>query len=427
MIEKFRNSAGIATLSALIALTAPAFAQLVPQADVQKIDALVNDEVISAYDVNQRINLLAAVTGTQYSEQELPRLREQVRRNIVDEKLQLQEAREFEVEVSENELSQAFVRVASNFNMNPEQFQQFLDQNGSGQDAIVHQIRAQIAWDSVVNGRLRPQISVGDEEVEILIERMESRAGEFEYRLSEIVLIVPNPSQEAVQRDTATLIVERIKAGVPFAALAEQFSQSSTAAVGGDMGWLGEDQLTPTLASRVTSLDVGGVSDPVRTPGGFHILSMQDRRRIMSLDPLDMQLDLQQLVFLFDESTTQEVANEVAERWNGEALSINSCETLPETAERIGASNHSNIGLLKLRDLPLQLRPTLEALEVGQAAKPVASNDGIRIIVLCGRQEPEIQKPDFDQIMNQLESQRLSMMSRRYLRDLRRDAIVDYR
>lgn len=117
---------------------------------LQKIEALVNDEVISAYDLQQRLGLVVAATGGVRNQEELLRLREQVLSSMVDEKLQLQEAAEFEVEVSQAEIDDAYIRVAVNFNQSPESFEGFLGQYGSSKNSLTSQLRAEFAWQTLV-------------------------------------------------------------------------------------------------------------------------------------------------------------------------------------------------------------------------------------------------------------------------------------
>lgn len=396
--------------------------------EVQRVAVLVNDEPISLYDINQRLAFAVATTGGVQSEEQFARLRSRVVNQLVDEKLQIQEANEMEVPVDDAEVEDFFANWADAFNQNPDEFAAFLRQMGTSKDALTNQIRAQIVWERLVSGRFRNQAAVGDGEVEEVLDRLEDNAGQFEYRLSEILLIVDNPRRENDIREVAMGIYNQLENGANFQTLASQFSQSATAAAGGDLGWLAESQMSEDLVSAVKGLNVGQYSRPIRSAGGFYIVQLRDRRRILSVDPLDVQLRLRQ-VYLPFEGLSQERATQLLDRAATAASEVDGCSaSLGSQIAALGEEFQSGeLGLLRLRDMTGQLRGALEDLDVGEASEAIVTNDGMRIFYVCEKIEPELQKPSFDQVQRRLEGQRLAMMGRRYLRDLRRDAIIDYR
>lgn len=420
-------------LAGLIAVLTAAFSLLAifpvsSQEVLQKIEALVNDEVISAYDVQQRMGLVVAATGGVRNQEELMRLRDQVLGSMVDEKLQLQEAAEFEVEVTPAELDDAYYRVSANFNQTPEGFEGFLKQYGSSRRSLTEQLRAEFAWQTLVRGRLGSQVSISDEDVEAAIEQMKANKGKYEYRLSEIYLILDSPSRADIVRQRANRLIKQVQEGAQFQVVARQFSESATAARGGDLGWVAEGQMAPEVEAAVSNLGLLDISEPVATPGGFYVLQLRDRRRILSADPLDAQIDITQVVYPFTNTTTQEQVDAWVDRAKQLRTTVNSCDQIESFTQQLGEGTvHRNIGFISLRDLGPALAAALDVLEEGVPSEAVAAQDGVRVFFLCGRRQPDIKPPDFDSVYGKLQEQRLSMMARRYLRDLRRDAIVDYR
>ena len=416
------TAAAAIMLSGLLAL--PAQAQQI----IQKIEALVNDEVISAFDVLQRMGLVVAASGGVNTEQELMRLQQQVLRTLVDERLQLQEAAEFEVEIPEEEIDEAYSRIAISFNQTAENFEAFLGQYGASKITLVNQLYAEFSWQTLVRGRLGQQISVTDEEVEAEIARIESNTGNYEYRVSEIYLIVGRPSDDArVKATTEGLLKQLREGGAAFNLVARQFSEAASAARGGDLGWLSADQMQPAIAEVITNLELLLVSGPVRTPGGYRILALTDRRRVLSLDPLDTLLDIHQVLMAFTQETTQETADAWIAKATAESLKVKSCDDIETLAAALESETFGPLAEVPIRGLTPDLRGLLRSLEDGTPSQPVVSQDGVRIFFVCGRREPEITPPDFDEIYGRLQEQRISMVARRYLRDLRRDSIVDYR
>lgn len=394
----------------------------------QRIVALVNDEPISAYDVVQRLRLTIASIGGVRNQQQFARLQQQVVRNMVDDKLKLQEAKNFELVISDEEANDAFSRQAESLGQTPEEFEQTLLRMGVAKDTYLEQMKAEIAWGELVNGRLGRFASVSDEEVEHEIERLKANAGQPEYHLAEIFLLVDNPRREAEIRATAERIVAQIRQGGRFEGFAEQFSQSATAAAGGDMGWVTLDLLSPELAKVVQSLPLEGVSDPVRTGGGFYILQLRDRRRVLEADPLDVALDVQQVFLPLDLATASEAEQiSAVDRIEAAQKGISSCDEIPAFAARLAGAQRGALGKITLRELPAGLRNLIADIEIGKPSKPARMQDGFRVFFVCDRVAPEVTMPSYDEIADQLERQKLAMMARRYLRDLRRDAIVDYR
>lgn len=401
--------------------------QAVPQEILQKIEVLVNDEIISAYDLRQRLGLVIISTGGVSNQEELDRLTEQVLKSMVDERLQLQEAASFELVIPEAQLEDAFQRVAANFGQTPQQFDATLVQYGSSRRSLFDQLRAEFAWQELVRGRLGVQVVISDEEVEATLDQMEENTGKFEYRISEIYLIVDIPSRDTFVLQRAQRLIQQMNDGAQFQAVARQFSESATAARGGDLGWMAEGRMALEIETAVRNMDVLDVSPPIRSAGGYYVVQLRDRRRILSADPLDLELEVHQIAYTFDPESTRELTDAWIIKANAVRANYNGCEFIPQMAEELGVTTFGSAGFISLRNLGAELRGQLEPLEIGVPSPPVASADAIRIFFVCSKRQPEIEKPSFDVVFGQLEEQRLAMMARRYLRDLRRDSIVDYR
>lgn len=407
----------------------PAFAQQAQQQAQQQplnsIEVLVNDEPISSFDINQRLRLVIAISGGVSTQEEFLQVREQVIRSMVDERLQMQEAAEVELTIEDAQLDEFFDRRAESVGQDPEQFATALQSIGSSKQSMQAQMEAEIAWSQLVQGRLGSFVSVSDEEVEDFIQRIYDNRGKFEYRLAEIVLLADTPEQAAAVEANAKQLVEQIRGGATFGDIAQQLSASSTAAVGGDLGWITVDDLDPSYQEQVVNNEVGDVLDPIRTPGGYIILAVRDRRRVLTVDPLDAQVVLRQLHLGTDDLAEKRTQYEAVV--SGLKDTTTTCGEVPGLANEAGVTSQIEIAPLRLRDLQGTIRNRVETLEVGQATDIIELEDGLRVLVLCDKVEPVVQEPDFDAVYNQIEQQRLSMMARRYLRDIRRDAIVDYR
>jgi peptidyl-prolyl cis-trans isomerase SurA len=395
---------------------------------LRKPTAIVNGDIITRTDIEQRLALIVAANGGQrVPPEELERLRAQVLRNLIDETLQIQEARGNKIEVTPQEIEQSYERVARNFKRTTPQMTTYLAGIGSSETSIKRQIHGELAWNRLLRRRVEPFVNVGQEEVQSIIDRLNASKGQQEVRVGEIFLsATPENAQEVATN--ARRIIDQIRQGGSFQAYARQFSEASTAAVGGDLGWVRPEQLPDTLAGAARDMQIGTLAGPIQVPGGFSILYMTDKRQVLTADPRDATLSLRQLALSFPPGTTQQQATERAAELANQTRSIAGCGAATEVAQRLGAEVVDN-DQIRIRDLPIQLQDLMINLQVGQATPPFGSpQDGVRVLVLCGRDEAEAaQGPSFDRIMAQLEEQRVNMRARRYLRDLRRDAVVDYR
>jgi peptidyl-prolyl cis-trans isomerase SurA len=394
--------------------------------NVRKATAIVNGTIITGTDIDQRLALIITANGGKVSDEEKERLRLQVLRNLIDETLQIQEAAANDIKVDKGEVEQSYERVAANFRRNPNDFDKYLREQGSSSASIKRQIEGELAWNRLLRRNVQPFVNVGEDEVRSVVDRMNAAKGSDEFRIGEIYLSATPENSEQIAAN-ARNIIEQIKQGGSFAAYARQFSEASTAAVGGDLGWVRPAQLPEELARAATDMTVGQIAGPIQVAGGFSLIYIMDKRKVLTADPRDGIMSLKQLSLQFPAGTTKEQANSKAAAFAAAAKDIKGCGAADQVGKTIGADVVDNDGV-KIRDLPPQLQDMLLGLQIGESTPPFGSvQDGVRVLVLCGRDEPQSAgAPSFDQIMAQMEDERVNKRARIYLRDLRRDAVIDY-
>ncbi|MAB45800.1 MAG: peptidylprolyl isomerase [Sphingomonadaceae bacterium] len=390
--------------------------------------AVVNGFVITQTDIDQRVALLLAANERPVSEQEMIRVRMQVLRNLIDETLQIQAALSQEIEVSQAEVDQTYARVAAqNFGQEPGKMDDYLASIGSSPAALKRQITGELAWNNLLRRNVAPFVNISTDEVNEMIERMEASRGTEEYRLGEIYLSATPETSSAVE-DNARKIVEQLRQGGSFVAYARQFSEASTAAVGGDLGWIQLPQLKNEQLEQVASeMTPGQLVGPIAIPGGYSILYLIDRRQVLMADPRDAVLSLKQIQIGFDPGTTEAAAQQRVARFTEGVQKIRGCGDAENVAAELGANVVTN-DQIRVRALPEQLQNIILQLQVGQSTPPFGSfEEGVRVLMLCGRDDPKSAAgPDFNQIMGQLEEDRIEKRAQRYLRDLRNDAYIEY-
>ena len=398
------------------------FGQAVPS--VVKATAIVNGEVITQTDVQQRLALLVISNGGQLPADQIEGLRQQVLRNLIDETLQIQAAKAAEIAVKESDVDRTLARLAENVKQTPAQLAEYLRANGSSINSMRRQIRGEIAWQRLQQAKI--EVSVGEDEVKAVIDRMNAAKGTQEFRVGEIFLAGTQANMPTVVAN-ANKILDQLRGGGSFAGYARQFSEASTAAVGGDLGWVRPEQLPEPIAAVLRQMPAGSISNPIPVPGGVSIIAVEDTRKILTADPRNAVLSLKQVSIKFPPGTTRQQAEARVAAFAKAAQNIGGCGGADRIANEFNGEMVQS-DQIKLRDLPPALQDIMLPMQVGQATRPFGTiEEGVRTLVICGRDEVDASAPTYDQIYSQINEERVNSRSRRYLRDLRRDAVIEFR
>ena len=393
---------------------------------VVKATAIVNGDVITQTDIDQRLALLAIANGGQIPAEEVDRLRQQVLRNLIDEALEVQEAKRSKIEIKNADIDRTVTRVAGQSKQTPDQLATFLTSNGSSIKTLRRQIEGEIASQRLQRAKIESGVTVGEDEVKAVIDKLNASKGTEEYHIGEIFLQA-TPATQAQVMTQANQILEQLKNGASFVGYARQYGQSSAAAVGGDLGWMRPELLPTPIADALRQMGPGMISNPIPNSGGISIIAVQDTRKILTADPRDAVLSLKQVSIAFPKGTTREQAEPVVARFAEAARTVGGCGG----ADKIATDFHGEIvqqDAVKMRDLPQALQNLMLPMQVGQATQPFGSLDeGVRMLVICGRDQVDPSEPSADQISNQMMEDRINSRWRRYLRDLRRDAVIEFR
>src|SRR5690242_4351224 len=190
-----------------------------------RIAAVVNDDVISLVDLQQRIRLALLSTNTPDDQAARQRVAAQVLRVLVDEKLELQEAKRLNVAVSEEDVAAEVTRIERTLQLAPGGLETYLRGHGVEKTTLTDQLRAAIAWQRLVQRRMSQSISISQDEIDEMMSRMREAEGQPQSRVAEIFLAVDDPRQEDEVRRDAERLFEQMRNGADFPALARQFSQ----------------------------------------------------------------------------------------------------------------------------------------------------------------------------------------------------------
>lgn len=349
--------------------------------DAQKqrvgIAAVVNDDIITFNDIDDRMKLYMLGAPQNLPAEARQRLLQQAVFRLVDEKLQMQEAKSLNIEVARGDIEQGFTAIAAQNKMDADHFRKALSHNGVNLNTIEDQIKAEIAWSQVVRRRLRPQITISENEIDTEVDRLQRGSGRTEYRLAEIFLPFDGPATEKNARELAEKLIGEIAKGRPFSNAAREFSEAPGAAKGGDMGWIEEGILAPEIETAIQNLQPGQLSTPVRTAKGYYVMFLRESRQ------------------------------------KGMPTAAAAPAPAVEAAPRPGLiSSDDSVPVSELRNVSAPKIITGEEVSAPDTAETTA------------RKGDEAQR---EEVASRLGLQRLEQMAERYLRDLRATAFIEQR
>ncbi|MGC2414853.1 MAG: peptidylprolyl isomerase [Stellaceae bacterium] len=391
-----------------------------------RIAAVVNDEVISVFDLVARIQLVMSSSNIPDSPETRQRIGSQVLRSLIDEKLELQEAKRQNVIATDTEINNGLAQIEKQNNMKSGQLTEVMKAHGIDKGSLVSQLTAGIVWAKLVRKQAAQTVDISDEEIDEALKRAKEHAGEPQSRVAEIFLAVDNPAQEDEVRALAERLTQQMRQGARFSAVARQFSQSATAAVGGDIGWVRPDQLPSELDKAVSQLKPGELSAPIRVTGGYYLMLVVDRRTGTTGSDQDEVYDIVQVVFALPANASEASRRAAMSQAASVRGAAKDCPSLLKIGKE-KAPQLSSEGKLRAASISPAMRTLVNRLPIGQASEPIVQKNGVGVIMVCAKSTSGATAVTRDEVFQSLLSQRLDTVARRYLRDLRRDAYVDVR
>ncbi|MGZ5938562.1 MAG: peptidylprolyl isomerase, partial [Rhizomicrobium sp.] len=403
------------------------------------VAAIVNDAIITEYDLRQRILLFVSTSGLQPTPQILAKLRGQVLAQLETEQLQIQEARKKGITVSPTDVDKSIDRITTDNHMTKDQLADLLKKGGVEMATLRAQIAVQIAWQKAVEDEFQDRVNITPADIDAELARLQEGANKPHFLVSEIFIAVDNPDVDAKALKDAQDIESQLQSGASFGTVARQFSQSPTAASGGDLGWVHQGQLPTEVDDAVQHMQVGAVSQPIRSAGGYYIVGLRDRQEGLGTklpDPATQKpagpLTVQRVLLPLGPNPPKQLkenAMKIAVQIHDH---VNGCDTLPKIEQQIRGmvvQDLSKLGI-KITDLSPEIQGVIDKAGPGEATPPFMSPAGIEMMVRCDKRAPTVTAytiPSRQQIEEQLFDQQITMLSRRYIRDLRRNANVETR
>ena len=374
------------------------------------VAAVVNDEVISISDVAQRARLLLITLGIPANEENMQQALPRALEDLIDERLQLQKAAEFELEVPEEDIEAGVQDIASQNQGTIDELYANLRQAGVSPETLKEQMRAEIAWRRIMGGLYGSRIRISQVQIDNMLNRIKSSASEERYQLAEIFLYAPTESDRSQVLQAANMIVEQLQQGARFQLAAQQYSNAPSAAVGGDLGWVSPAELDPEVQTVLEEATPPALTAPIPVEDGVYIYALRAKQDGAETA---MEVSLRQVLAPQGSEAALSSLN----------LEQPGCENLETRASEDGLI-YADLGNVPENALTSEVRSAITGVPVGGSTSPITTPSGEALLFVCDRQQAGVQLPDRQQIEDRLYSQQISMLSQRELRDLKREATI---
>ena len=408
-----------------------------------RIAAVVNNSLITKADLMNRLRFAAISSGLEPTLANLEQIKPQMLRVMIDEQLQLDLGRKFGIEIGSENTKAAIKDIESSNGMPEGTIARMMNENNIPLKVFEDQIKAQLIWVIFIREKyplktledqvrkkftqeVLPSLQIADWEIDQELKNQAAKGTKTQFHLAEIFVPVDNSDQDASIKNNINHLIEELQKGAHFSALAQQFSQSATAAQGGDMGWLSEDQLDPVVAEALAHMEPGQLSVPLRTSQGYVIIAFIERK----LPGADGQIfvTMQQALFPFPKDVTEEKAREIMTIAEAVSQKAKSCPDL----EKLAKNTHPPASLHlteneSLSSFPAPLQKIIHSLEINQTSQPLLTQEGALLVTICNKKHQKTDTFTREDAQNLIISRKHSLLGARELRDLRRHAFIDIR
>ena len=400
---------------------------------IDRILIVVNDEIITAREVETRVGAVRARLLSQ--KVNLPPddiLRRQVMERMVAERLQQQLARQLGLTDSEERLDRAIRQGTEQNQKSPDDLRRESEKEPGGYRVFREELRGQLLVQQLIEREVNNRVNVSEAEVENFLVAQAGRDGGVEYNISHILLGLPesaSPEVIARARQRAEGLLADLRKGADFGQLAVANSQGQNALEGGGLGWKQAGQLPDLFVNALRSLQPGTVSEVLRSPSGFHILRLNDRRGGGGAQKVT-QTRARHILIKTGELVSPGEAQRRIERLRERIVNgADFAETARANSEDIGsAANGGDLNWINPGQTVPDFEKAMDALKPGELSMPVKSPFGVHLIQVQGRRERDVsQERAAATARNQLHARKADERYEQWLRQLRDEAFVEYR
>ena len=391
------------------------------------IVAIVNDEIISDYDLQSRIDFVLFSTGLPNNPSGRKRIRYRILNSLIDQKLMLQQAKQKNIKVSRKQIVDVISQVEKQNGMLKGDMAKLLNKSNIDTLTYERQVEAKIAWGRIIRNKLAKSGELDEENINAQIRLIQNHKGKPEYLVAEIFISFDEGRSDLKEQELVNRLYQQIKGGTPFGQVARSFSESASAARNGNLGWIREDQLGPHLAKIISNLQRDELSLPVKAPDGYYILLLKNKRLAQGLILGETLVSIQQILLPLKNNAAKLEVQAQLTLANSISRSVQNCKDMEALENEIGIPKTGKILGVKLSSLLPGIRKATQNLDIGKASNPIRTKAGILILMVCSRSIEKDEAMARRRVAQQISRRRAELISRRELLDLRRSAFIETR
>jgi peptidyl-prolyl cis-trans isomerase SurA len=357
---------------------------------VDRIVAVVNKEVITASELAERVGLAERDMrrqGTTPPDRET--LEKQVLERLILDKAQLQHARDTGIRVDDVQLDRAIERIAENNKLTLAAFRRALENDGIVFERFRNEIREQIVLSRLREREVEDKVQVSDSEIDASLQEQKNEPDESEYNVAHILVRVPDQaSPERIEAARARAEKARAEAvgGGDFGKIAASFSDAPEALKGGELGWRSADRMPELFTTALRPMKPGSVSEVLRSPAGFHILKLLDRRGGAASAPVEQTHARHILIRTGEQVSESEARRRLVDLRERIVTGGQEFAALAKLhSDDTSAGRGGDLGWIYPGDTVPEFERAMQALKPGELSPPVRSPFGWHLIQVIER------------------------------------------
>ncbi len=417
----------------LLSLSPAVMAKKSSAIELDNIIAVVNNDVITRVELENRLQLIKKQLGTRTQLPDDAILRKQVLERMIMEKVQLQIAKRSGIRLDDETINRVIENIAKENKLSMDQFRQVLARDGMAFADFRENIKNEMIINELRKRQVNNKVSVSDQEVDnYLTNQANIKNQEEEYLLGHILVATPEaatPAQIQKARNRAEALRERIHNGEDFSSIAIGNSDGPQALKGGELGWRKVGQMPTFFAQIVESMEVGDASLPLRSASGFHIIKLKDKR-----SP-DLSHEVQQtlarhILIKPNQVVSNDDARKHLETLRSRILSGEDFGQLARahSADTASAAEGGSLGWSNPGAMVPQFEEEMDKLEPGQISQPFRTQFGWHIVQVMSRRKHDDSKQFIrNQARMVIGKRKAEEAAQNWLRRMRSESYVEYR
>ena len=385
-----------------------------------EIVAKINNQIITNMDLEYRLNLAIEISNIPNEIKFRRQIRQQILNLLIDENLKIQEAEKYGILISSAEVYSEISRLEQRLKLPKDSLIENFRKKNIPEIVVYNQIRGQLLWNKIISYRIANNISISNKQTEEALQNFIKSSGEVEYNISEIFISNASNSLENSSEDKIYSIYNKVDSS-NFTILAQQFSDGAL----NINNWYRESALNPEIMKTIRNLQIGDISEPIKTNSGLHIYLLNDKRKTKKIIENETLYNLSQIFFKATEANKNKI-QDIENRISSLREKIKGCTQLEEAIKKEVSSSGGSLGSLSSEALDKRFLEVLEDnLQVGQLSKTIITTEGIHSIMLCDKPQTVNLNEIRRNIAQKLRIEKINNSKNLLLNSIRQRALIE--